>query len=147
MVLAKAHDFSGIQTDNHVRRYDGAEMVRYNKAGSVLHEFLESHGNFEFTFRVNLTHGFIKNQNGWIAQNGPGNGNTLALATGKPDAGLPYAGVIAFRKGTYEFIRIAFNTGGENLIPGGVAAAIRDVIVNRIRKEKRFLGYQSDLLA
>jgi len=57
-----------------------------------------------FCGRVERGGGFVEYQNGWVFEQGPGNGNTLFFATGKLQSSFPDAGFVLEGQGFYEIV-------------------------------------------
>src|SRR5450631_4651023 len=62
---------------------NGAEPVRNDYAGPVLHHIIYCVLYEALTFRIEGRSGFIQNQDGWIFQHRTRNGNPLPFTTAK----------------------------------------------------------------
>lgn len=83
VVAADADDAAFVENDDLVGACDGGEAVSDDEGGAALRDFLHGFLDFAFGIGVDLAGGFVEDQDGRIAKDGAGDGNTLALAAGE----------------------------------------------------------------
>ena len=91
-----------------------------HKRGTAHHEPVQGFLYDPFTFRIQGGSGFVQDQDPGILQDGPGNGNALALSPGHVDAPVSQVGVIPLGQVLDEFVRIGGLGGGQHFFPGGI---------------------------
>src|SRR5262249_52948290 len=96
-------------------------------------------------FGVQLGGGFIEDQDGRIAQDSSGKGNTLALPSRKPMTALPDARLKAFGQCFDEVGGVCGACCFHDSIQFSFWFPVSDVGGNGVVKQNDFLGYESDL--
>src|SRR5262245_7884935 len=119
--------------------------MRDDDDGTSLHEILQRRLYESFGFAIECGSGFVENQNGRILQQSSGNGDALALATGKPYAFFTDHSFIAVGQIRNEVMRQSCAGRGRNLLLWDPGLAIRDVVTQRVVEEDGFLSDHADL--
>src|SRR5262249_5985093 len=101
--------------------------------------------DFHFRVGVDLRHRFVEDENRRIMENRPGNGDALLLPAGETHAMFANASLVAFGEVLDEVVGISTPSGVEDLFLGGVARAIRDVVVDGVGEEEGVLRNKTDL--
>ena len=117
----------------------GGQAVGDDQRGAALHQLVQRLLHQPFAFGVERAGGLVEQQDGGVAQHGPGDGDALALAAGEPHAALAEEGVEAFGQALEEFVGVGGLGGGAHLGVGGVRAAVADVVPARAGEEHRLL--------
>jgi hypothetical protein len=81
-------------------------MMRDDDGSPTLHQFVQCLDNGLFGGGIQTYGRFVKNQDGGIANDRTGNGNSLALAARERDPPLADHGVVAFGHFVDEFLRV-----------------------------------------
>ena len=92
------NEAAAIEHEDAVGLHDGGESVRYHERGAALHDFVERFLHQGLAFRIERAGRFVEKQDGRIAQQGPRDGDALALPGRQRDASLPQPGVVAMRQ-------------------------------------------------
>ena len=79
-MLALSDDPPVIHYHYHVGADNRAESVGYDKSRSVVHDFLDSVMDLGFAVGIDLTGGFVKNQDRRILEDCSGNYDSLKLS-------------------------------------------------------------------
>ena len=124
---------------------DGGEPVSDDKRCPSHHEPVQGFLDDPFTFCIQGRSGFIQDQDPGIFQDGPGNGDALALATGHVDAPVSQVGIVSLRQILDEFIRIGGFGRCQDFLPCSIQPSVEDVVVYRIVEQVGFLGYDAHL--
>ena len=98
-----------------------------------------------FRFRIEFGGRLIQNQNGRILQQRPGDGDSLALPSREPLAAFADHGLVALRHFLNEFLASATRAASRTCVSVGQAAAVTNIVVDRVVKENRFLRDDADL--
>src|SRR5436190_941676 len=91
--------------------------------------------------------GFVEDQDGSIAQESAGNGDTLPLTTREVLALLTNKGIIAFREVHDGLVDTGFFGDFNDLLDAGSGPTNGDVLANATLKENRVLQYHADVVA
>ena len=110
-------------------------------------ERLQRHLNLFFRLGIERRSGFVEQENRRIFQNRACNGQSLLLPAGKKHSLVADEGVVFFRLRQNELVRVSHLRGAINIISGGIEAAKKNVIIDGVVEQKRFLCDQADLLA
>ena len=82
-----------------------------------------------------------------VREEGPRDGDALALAARELDAALAHQGLVALGQALDEVVRIGEPGGFDDRRPRGAGAGIGDVFGQRAVKQDRLLLHDGDLLA
>ena len=94
-----------------------------------------------FGLHIERAGGFVQNQNLRIAQDGAGDGDSLALAAGELHAAITDESVVAVRQFHDKIMRAGFFCRRDNLLIGECAlGAERNVEFYRIAEQKSILA-------
>ncbi len=96
-------------------------------------------------FRVERRSGFIKNENGRVLEQRPGNGDALALSSGEAEALFADHRIVLFGKPLDEVVSQRRLGGRDHPAQRDIRLAIGDVVADRIVEENRLLGYVANL--
>ena len=91
--------------------------------------------------------GLVEDQDGGVAQESAGNGNTLPLTAGEVLALLTYGGIVAFRQVHDGLVDIGFFGDFNDLLDAGSGLADGDILANGALKEDRVLQHHADIVA
>ena len=118
--------------------------MRDHQHRAILPEGLHGATDLGFTFGINLAGGFIKNQDGWITENGPGNGQSLTLATGKRRSAFGHRRLQTIRQCVH---KVSFSNldGSVDFIDRSPATKI-NILRNGAPKHHGILGDHGHLL-
>lgn len=145
-VVGPIFEDSAIAKDgNLIALCDGGEAVCDDDDGVVSHEAIDVGLNEALGFGIQGGGGFIKDENGGIAEDGSGDGDALALSTRESRAAFAQHGLIALREGHDEVVGIGAFGGGLDLLLGGLRTAIGDVGCNGIGKEEGLLEDEANV--
>src|SRR4051812_3147172 len=89
-----------------------------------------------FTLGIQGRGGLIQQQNGGIAQDGPGDADALLLATGELAPLVANDGVVLLVLMLDEVIRMRLFGGDDHLLLGRISTAIGDVGVNGVMEKE-----------
>ncbi len=126
---------------------DGREAVGDHERSAALHEIAEAILDHSFRLGVEGAGGLVKDEDARIGEDGTGDGETLALASGKLDAALPDDGVVLLRKPLGELVDSRNTTGLHELLDGGVRTAEEDVLAYGAVEEKCLLQNDAKLFS
>ena len=118
-----------------------------DESRTAYHQFIQSILHHFFTFRIQSGSRFIEDKDFGIFQDGPGNGDTLALAAGEDQSPIPYPGINTVRQFSDKFLRIGRADSSPHLFISGIQAAIEHIILDGRIEKKGILGHQADLVA
>ena len=90
-------------------------------------------------FRIQAAGGFVQDQDLRLLQEDPGDRDSLALPTGKADAALADHGFVASGEALDELVRVREAGGLHHLFGRCLGPAVRNVLVDRVGKQQRFL--------
>ena len=114
-----------------------------DEGGAAVHEAVQGGLDQAFVFRVERAGRFVQKEHGRVAQDGPRNGDALALAAGQAHALFAQEAVEALGQGVEEFRGGGCFGGGAHGRVIGIGAAIADVIPGVGGKDHRLLGDQA----
>ena len=137
--FGKDEDFIGVA--------DGGEAVGDDEGGAAGHEALEGFVDEALGLAVEGGGGFVEEEDFGIGEDGPGDGDALALAAGEFGAAGADEGLVAFREVGDEFVGVGLGGGGFDFLCGGAGFAVGDVFVDGAAEEHDFLGDDGDLAA
>ena len=111
-----------------------------NDDGTLVADVTEGAAQLLFGLPVEAARRLIQQQHRRIADQGPGNGDSLPLATGKPRARFADFGGVTVGHVDDKFV----NAGGggrlDELLVGGFGEAVDDVVADGAGEEYAFLG-------
>ena len=136
-----------VQYKNLVCILNGGQAVGDDEGRTAYHELVQRILYHLFAFRIQGRGGLVKDEDFRVLQDGPGNGDTLALASGKNQSPVPHLRINAIRQFPDEFFRIGGTDGSPHLFVGGIQAAVEHIVLNGCIKEECVLGHQTDLVA
>ena len=139
-------DLVFVENDNLVSICDGAHAVRDDDDGLVLHEFRNALLNLGFVFDVEACGGFVEEHDGSVFEDGAGDGDSLAFATGERVAVFADDGVVALRKLANKIIAVCKLCGLQDFFVGGIAFADADVVADRSVEQYDVLEYDREIL-
>ena len=143
---AHLHHLAPVQDADPGGPLDGGQAVGDHQGGAVLHEHLQGLLDRPLTFGVQGAGGLVQDQDGRILEQGPGDGQALALAAGQGGAGLRQGGVVALGQGADEVVGVGLPGGRLHRLPGR-RLAVGDVVVHGIHEQQGLLGDDADALA
>ncbi len=101
---------------------DGCQSVGYHQRGSVSHQTVERASHRQLGLRIEGRGGLVEDEDRGILEEGTGDGQALALATGKPEAGLADHRVESPGQIANELVSICPAGGGLHSFRGKVVA-------------------------
>src|SRR5262249_7253698 len=120
-----------LEYQNGVRGPHGRQAMgdeEYGAAPTHLGEIALDHG---FRLVVERTGGFVEDKKAWVAHQGPGNGQALALTTGQCAAVLAYQSVIALWQLDNEVMCPSQCGGLHNMLHGQARISEGNVVTYR----------------
>ncbi len=144
-VGAPLHDAAVVEHEEAVGGLDGGEPVRDDEGGASLHEPLQGLLHEGLRRGVKGRGGLVEQQQARIAQQGPGDGDALALPTAQLDPPLAHLGVVAVGQIHDEVVRVG-GTGrlGHRLV-GRIEPPVPDVLPDRGVEQVHLLRHRRDL--
>jgi hypothetical protein len=89
-------DASAFEDEDLVGVADGGEAMGYDEAGAVFHEAVEGFLDESLGGCIHAGCGFVEDEDGWIFEEGAGDGKALFLADAEFNSALPERCVEAF---------------------------------------------------
>ena len=123
------------------------QVVRNDDRGLVPHEGAQRKQHQMDGIGIQPCRGLVKDQDGRIANERAGNGESLALATREIGAALPEACVIAVGQLFDELPRVRLNRRGEEFLARRVAATVGDILCHGAAEQDGLLKHHADLRA
>ena len=123
----------------------GAQAVRNDKGRAALHD--RDHGLVDapFRFHIDAGGGVIEDQNRWVEQDRPGDGQALSLPSRQRRAALADPGVIALRK-AHDLVMELGNLGcPDHVLKGRIDRPIGDVVTDGGTEEVDILLHNPDI--
>ena len=121
-----------------VRAANGGEAVRDDEGGAAAHQVGEALLNQGFGFGIEAGGGFVKDEDAGIGENGAGDGDALALTSGKPDAALADDGVVLVGEGLGKFVDAGDAAGGQKIVLADVGPREHDVVADGAVEQERY---------
>jgi hypothetical protein len=118
--------------------------VRKDQGSPAFHEPVERLLDHRLALGVHRGERLVQDQDGRVAQEGAGDRDPLALASGKTDAALPHHRLVALRQPSDEFLRIGGAGGRLELRRRGPRLAHAEVLGDRAVKEIGVLAHHRD---
>src|SRR6185437_6241796 len=125
----------------------GGDPVGDEDGGAALHDLAQVVQDLVFRLGVHAGEGIVQDEDAGVADDGPGDGGALLLATGQSNATLSHRGGVLLGK----ILDIGGDAGtlrrqADRLFIGLVGAE-SDVLLHRIAEQERFLGHKADRAA
>ena len=95
-MAASFGDASAFEDEDLVGVADGGEAMGYDEAGAVFHEAVEGFLDEALGGGIHAGCGFVEDEDGWIFEEGAGDGKALFLADAEFNSALPERCVEAF---------------------------------------------------
>ena len=86
----------------------------------------------------------VEHEHAGVVEQGPGQGDALALTAGEGEPALADAGVVALGEVPDELVGLGGRGGGPHLGVGRVGGAVGDVGAHRVGEEERLLEHHPD---
>ena len=136
--VAVAHD------QNFIRIADGRQPVRNNKTRTAFHQAV--HGGLDALLGAGIDAGccFVQNQNAIVGQNRTGDGQQLLLALADVGRVLVQLHLVAAGQRADKVVSVRGLGGGNDLLVGGIQAAIADVLHDRALEQPGILQYHAE---
>src|SRR5690606_10662362 len=144
VVAALFDDGAPVEDDEAVHAGDGAEAVGDDEGGAALHQAPQGVLDEELALRVERAGRLVEEQDRGVAQDGPGEGDALALAAGEFDAPLPHQGGETVGELVGELGDVGGGGRRVDLLVGGAGPGEGDVVVQAAVEHGRFLGDVGD---
>src|SRR5205823_12640911 len=146
-VGATLHNQALLQDENLVDITQGAEAVRDHDHRAIHDQLVQRVHDLGIGRNVEGGSGLVEDQDGGVAQESAGNGNTLPLTAGEILALLSYGGIVAFRQVHDGLVDIGFFGDFKDLLDAGSGPTDGDVLANGALKEDRVLQHHADIVA
>ena len=135
------HNPAILQDHDAVRAQDGGEPVGDDNAGPVLHQVFQGLLHDALRFGIQGACGLVQDQERWILEQGPGDGDALLLAPGEDDPSLADNRIVSLGE-----LHDPLVNGGDaaNLLQAGgihIVHAVEDVVPNGHIEEHGLLGH------
>ena len=138
------HNFTFVEHVNLVGILDGRQAVGDGNGGSGLHQPFQRLLYQPFAFGVEGGSRFIQYQDGRVFQNGPCDGDTLALSSGKAASPVTDVGVVPVFRFHDEVVGIGNLGRFYHLFLGRIVHSKRDVVIEAVVKQNGFLVHIAD---
>ena len=135
------------QNQNAVGPLNGRQPVGDDEGGPADHQFIQRVLHQALAFRIQGGGRFVQDQNAGVLQNGPGDGDALALTAGKLAAALADLGFVAVRQLQDEVMGIGRLGRRHHFLPGRIQAPVKDVFKNGRAEQDGVLRHHRQLLA
>ena len=140
-------DAAALHDDNAVGVADGGQAVGDDDHGAVAAQLDQGVLDGPLGLVVEGRGGLVEEQDGRVAQKGPGNGNALALATGELAAIGADPGGEAVGQLVDELHGVGGTGGGDDVGRGHIRPAIGDVGSDAVVEQHHLLPHPAQLLA
>ena len=144
------HDAAFVQHDEAVHGGDGGQAVGNRNHGFAVHHFVQAFLNGGFHFGIQRAGGFVQQQDGRVFQHHAGDGDALALATGKFHAA--FADVRVITRAAFRVRQVGDEVGSfgaqsslHHFFFGGFGAAVDNIVAHGAVQQAGVLRYQADL--
>src|SRR5918993_1511033 len=146
--MASVFDYPAVlQNQDEVRASHGVEIVGNNQGRLSGHEAIQGFLDLCLALDVEAGHRLVQDQEGGVADDGPGDGYPLALPSGEGVAPLADDGLVPIFEVHDEVVGVGCFGGSDNLLCGGVQLAVGDVLLDGGAEQDRVLEDDPDLLA
>src|SRR5438105_4591357 len=105
-----------------------AQPMSDKEGRSTMHQPVDGTHDRRLGSDIDVAGGFIEEQDGGVFQKGPGDGNALALSTGKTHASLTDYGLIPLGQARNIIMSIGEFGGPDNLLLHGLRARVRNIL-------------------
>ena len=143
---AALHDASLIEHADFIGILNCGKPVGDNQRGSALGQIVKRPLNSGLGHGIQRGSRFVQNQDGWIFQKNPGNGNPLLLSAGEQCAPFAHIGIEAMGHRHDVIIDLCLLSRFRNLLRGGVWLAVADVLEDGVREQEHILLDDADVL-
>ena len=123
------------------------QPVGDDEGGAVFHEPLQTFHDQRLGLGVQGRGGLVQDEDRRVLEQGPGYGQTLALAAGQVGALFAQDGVVAAGQAFDELMGIGEPGRGDHFLATGLLLAVGDVVVDAHGKELGFLEHDGDVVA
>src|SRR5688500_7519185 len=146
--MASVFDYPAVlQNQDEVRPSHGVEIVGNDQGRLSGHEAIQGFLDLRLALDVEASHRLVQDQDGGVADDGPGDGYPLALPSGEGVAPLTYDGLVPLLEAHDEVVGVGCFRGLDNLLRGSVQLAVGDVLLDGGAEQDRVLEDDPDLLA
>ena len=142
---APLEDAALVEDDDLVGPLHGAQAVGDHQGGAAGEEAFEGVLDEAFGLGVEGGGGFVEDEDGRVAQYGPGDGEALPLAAGEFAAPVTDVGTVAIRRGEDEVVSVSDPRRFVDLRLGDARQPENDVVVDRIVEEDGLLGDDTEV--
>ena len=97
-----------------------------------------------FVGRVQGTGGFVKNQDGWVFEQGACNGHALLFATRELEPALAHHGVVTGRRAGNKGVNVRSARGGLHLGQAAAGPAVGNVVLHGVVEQHRVLRHDAN---
>src|SRR5699024_6802402 len=119
---ALLHDATLLHDDDDVGVADGGEAVRDDEGGAARAQFIHRLLDEHLSAGVDRAGGLVQDEDLGVGEEGPGDGQQLALPGGEGGRILVDDRVVSLGEGADELVDVGGPGGGEELLPGDLAA-------------------------
>eukprot|EP00903_Cladosiphon_okamuranus_P003719 g3717.t1 len=147
LVGALLDDFPVIEDADEIGTADGGEAVGDDEGGAVCAEEVECLLDEFFGGVVEGGGGFVEQEDGWIPEEGPCDGDALFFSSGKADAAFSGGGFETFGEGADKFGGVGCLEDGPEFGIGGVVLGEGEVFAQRGVEEEGVLGDEAGVVA
>ena len=130
-----------IEGDQIVGDRQQERAVGHHEDRALAADLLEGTAEFLFRLAVETGRGFVEKQDGWIADQGAGDGDALPLPAGKATSGLADIGRVTIRHVDDELVDPGGGGGLDDLVVVGVGLAVGDVLAHGALEQDAVLGH------
>src|SRR5215208_7292137 len=136
--MASVFDYPAVlQNKDEVRASHGVEIVGNDQGRLPGHEAIQGFLHLRLALDVESRHRLVQDQDGGVADDGPGDGYPLALPSGEGVAPLADDGLVSIFEVNDEVVGVGCFGGLDNLLRGSVQLAIGDVLLDGGAEEDR----------
>ncbi len=123
-------DVAFVQHQDAVGVDDAGQAVGQDHGGAADHEPVEGGLDDGLVLGIDGGERLVQHQDGGVAQQGPGDGNALALPAGEAGAAFADHGLIAVGQGRDEFVGVGGAGNGGEFGLGGIRAAETEIFLH-----------------
>ena len=147
VVAAQLYDSAVIEHGDLVGIADGGDAVGDEQCGGGRSVVAQPAEDALFGVGVHAGQCVVEDEDGWPAQQCPGDGRALFLSAGERNAALAYHGLKALR----ELLELEADVGGfgglHQVVRGGMRRADHQVFADGFAEEESLLGHHADVTA